>query len=79
VVINDGGAKGKKRGRPAKATPKTYNEEEEYEEGEEEDKVMPEAGHDGHSEDETPLKKTKFGETVDSEAAKTMSTSSGKK
>src|SRR2546421_12862939 len=81
-VANDVGAKGKKRGCPAKATPKTYNEEEEYEEDEEvkqEDKVTPEAGHDGHSKDETPLNKARFGETVDSEAAKTMLTSSCKK
>ena len=81
-VVYDAGVKGQKRGRPAKATPKTYDVEKEYGEGEEENQenqLKPEAGYDGHCEDETPLKKTKFDETVDSEAAKTMLTSSCKK
>jgi hypothetical protein len=81
-VVYDVGAKGQKRGRPAKATPETYDVEEEHGEGEEENqesKVMPKPGHDGHGEDETPLKKTKFGDNVDSEAAKTMLTSNRKK
>jgi hypothetical protein len=80
-TVNHAGARGQKRGRPAKATPKTYDEEEEEEwKGENQDsEVMPEAEHDSEEEDETPAKKTKFGDVADSELAKNALTSGGKK
>ena len=81
-VVNNAGAQGRKRGRPAKVTLKTdgggVKECRDGEEKNQESKVSPEPEDDRHGEDETPLKKTKFGDIVDSEATKSMLTSSPK-
>lgn len=85
-AVNHAGAGGQKRGRPAKATPKTYDEEEEEDDEEEEwkrenqdNEVMREPKHNSEEEDETLAKKTKFSDVADSELAKNVLTSSGKK
>jgi hypothetical protein len=84
-AVNDADTRGQKRSRSAKATPKTYDEEEEEEESDEEEEenqendVKHEPEHDSDAGVGTPAKKSKFGNAADSEAAKNMLTSSGKK